>query len=355
MTADAEVARLVTAALGGDRRSVARLLSLAENDPSSWPALGVALAPHTGGAQIVGLTGPPGVGKSTTTAALARAFRDAGRRVGVLAVDPSSPVTGGALLGDRIRMSELAGDQSIFVRSLASRGHLGGLATVTAQALRILDAAGYDLLLVETVGVGQAEVDIASIADTTCLLLAPGAGDGVQAVKAGLLEVADILVVNKTDQPGAARTVADLTAMLRLRAAPGLAGSSTSSTTGSPRAGSSGAGPSGAGSAGARSTGAGFTEAGSGVVRLAAARGEGIDSLVERITAHYRDLAVTGELDRRRVTRAAAEVRTLALAILRTRLETAQSEACLRELANAVAAGTADPVSAAHRLLAALA
>ncbi|MCM3886347.1 methylmalonyl Co-A mutase-associated GTPase MeaB [Frankia sp. R82] len=308
---------LVAAAVGGDRRAVARLLSWAENAPSRWPALGAALAPHTGSAEIIGLTGPPGVGKSTATAALARAYRAAGRRVGVVAVDPSSPVTGGALLGDRIRMAELAGDPGIFVRSLASRGHLGGLALATAQALRVLDAAGFDPLLVETVGVGQAEADIVALADTTCLLLAPGAGDGVQAVKAGLLEVADILVVNKIDQPGAGRTVADLTAMLRLRVDAGAS-------------------------------------APPGVVRLAAAQGEGIDTLVERIAAHRRGLAATGELEHRRVARAAAEIRALALAALRARLAAAEQQVDLDSLARAVAAGTADPASAADRLLAAL-
>ena len=158
----------------------------------------------------MGLTGPPGVGKSTSTSALVTALRRRGRRVGVLAVDPSSPFSGGALLGDRVRMGEHATDEGVFIRSMASRGHLGGLAWSTPQALRVLDAAGCDVVLVETVGVGQSEVEVVALADTTVVLLAPGMGDGVQAAKAGILEVADVLAVNKADRDGARRTVRDL-------------------------------------------------------------------------------------------------------------------------------------------------
>ena len=164
-----------------------------------------ALAPHAGRAHIVGITGSPGVGKSTSTSALVSAYRAAGKRVGVLAVDPSSPFSGGALLGDRVRMQDHATDAGVFIRSMASRGHLGGLAWATPQALRVLDAAGFDVVLVETVGVGQSEVEIAGMADTTLVLLAPGMGDGIQAAKAGILEVGDIYVVNKADRDGADR------------------------------------------------------------------------------------------------------------------------------------------------------
>ncbi|WP_157892220.1 MULTISPECIES: methylmalonyl Co-A mutase-associated GTPase MeaB [Frankia] len=307
-SAEAELA----AAVGGDRRALARLLSAVENTPRRWPEIGAALVGHVGGAQTVGLTGAPGVGKSTTVTALVRAYRRAGRRVGVLAVDPSSPYSGGALLGDRVRMSEHAGDPGVFIRSLASRGRLGGLAAATAQALRVLDAAGFDVILVETVGVGQAEIDIAALADTTCVLLAPDAGDDVQAVKAGLLEVADVLVVNKADRPGAARTAADLTAMTRMRV-------------------------------GARQPV---------VVRVAATLGEGVDELVTCIAAHRRDLAATGELDRRRLARAADEIRGLALTALRDRLAAPPHDERLAELAHHVLAGAADPWSAAERLLA---
>src|SRR5687768_1359139 len=175
-----------------------------------------ALAPYAGQAQIVGITGSPGVGKSTSTNALVGQLRKAGKRVGVLAVDPSSPFSGGALLGDRVRMQDHALDRDVYIRSMASRGHLGGLAWSTPQALRVLDAAGCDVVLIETVGVGQSEVEVAGMADTTCVLLAPGMGDAVQAAKAGILEIGDIYVVNKSDRDGADQLRRDLRSMIAL-------------------------------------------------------------------------------------------------------------------------------------------
>ncbi len=174
------------------------------------------IAPLTGHAHVVGLTGSPGVGKSTVTGALVRAYRDQGLRVGVLAVDPSSPFSGGALLGDRVRMQDHATDDQVFIRSMASRGHLGGLSWATPQALRILAAAGFDVVLIETVGVGQAEVEIASLADTALVVVAPGLGDSIQAAKAGILEIADVFAVNKSDRPGAHEVVRDLRTMLAM-------------------------------------------------------------------------------------------------------------------------------------------
>ena len=174
------------------------------------------IAPHTGQARVIGLTGSPGVGKSTVTGALVRAYRGEGLRVGVLAVDPTSPFTGGALLGDRVRMQDHATDSGVFIRSMASRGHLGGLSWAAPQALRILDAAGFDVIMIETVGVGQAEVEIASLADSTLVIVAPGMGDSVQAAKAGILEIADIFVVNKSDRPGAQEAVRDLRTMMAM-------------------------------------------------------------------------------------------------------------------------------------------
>ncbi|PZS13101.1 MAG: methylmalonyl Co-A mutase-associated GTPase MeaB, partial [Pseudonocardiales bacterium] len=176
-----DVAELVERALRADARAVARLISLVENDSPALREVAAALASHGGHAQVVGLTGAPGVGKSTTTSALVSTLRSAGKRVGVLAVDPSSPFSGGALLGDRVRMQEHATDEGVFIRSMASRGQLGGLSAAVPQGLRVLSAAGCDVVLVETVGVGQAEVEIASLADTTMVLLAPGMGDGIQA------------------------------------------------------------------------------------------------------------------------------------------------------------------------------
>jgi LAO/AO transport system kinase len=200
----------------GRRRDIARLITKVENrDPGSDTALR-RLYPHTGKAHVVGVTGPPGSGKSTLVNAMALELRRRQMQIGIVAVDPSSPFTGGAFLGDRIRMRDLAGDQGIFIRSMASRGTLGGLARTTSDVVKVLDAAGFDMVLVETVGAGQAEVDIAATAHTTLVIEAPGMGDEVQTIKAGILEIADVLVVNKADRPGSDRTVKALRAMLRM-------------------------------------------------------------------------------------------------------------------------------------------
>lgn len=207
---------LVPRILEGDQRALARLISLIEDDgPPAREAL-AALHPHTGRAHVVGVTGAPGTGKSTLVNELAKGFRRRGATVGIVAVDPTSPFTGGALLGDRVRLRDLAGDPGIFIRSMATRGSLGGLARATGDVIKILDAAGFAIVLVETVGVGQAEVDIARTAHTTIVVEAPGLGDDVQALKAGLMEIADILVVNKADRPGAAQTARALEVALEL-------------------------------------------------------------------------------------------------------------------------------------------
>src|SRR6185437_3519436 len=195
---------------------LARLISLVENSAPELRQVATALAPLTGQARVVGLTGAPGVGKSTITAALVAAYRERGQRVAVLAVDPTSPFSGGALLGDRVRMQDHATDPHVFIRSMATRGHLGGLSEAAPQALRVLDAAGFAVLLVETVGVGQAEVEIASLADTTLVAVAPGMGDAIQAAKAGILEVGDVFVVNKADKSGAQEAVRDLRGMIAM-------------------------------------------------------------------------------------------------------------------------------------------
>lgn len=211
-----DVPSLVAQAREGRPRAVARLISLVEGASPQLREVMAALAPLTGGAYVVGLTGSPGVGKSTSTSALVSAYRRMGKRVGVLAVDPSSPFSGGALLGDRVRMSDHASDPGVYIRSMATRGHLGGLAWSAPQAIRVLDAAGCDVVLVETVGVGQSEVEIASQADTSVVLLAPGMGDGIQAAKAGILEIGDVYVVNKADRDGADATARELNHMLGL-------------------------------------------------------------------------------------------------------------------------------------------
>ena len=273
------------------------------------------LAPDAGRAHVVGVTGAPGVGKSTTTNALVTALRAAGHRVGVLAVDPSSPFSGGALLGDRIRMSEHAADPEVFIRSMASRGHLGGLSWAAPQALRVLDAAGCDVVLLETVGVGQSEVEVAGTADTTLVLMAPGMGDGIQAAKAGILEVADVLVVNKADREGADRTVRDLRHAVQL---------GTGSDPGGWRV------P---------------------VVRSVATDGTGIDDLLTAVEAHRSWLGEEG-LRTRRVRRAAREVEGLAVESLRARVGGLGGNARLDDLARDVVAGRTDPYAAADRLVA---
>jgi LAO/AO transport system kinase len=306
---------LVERALDGEQRAVARLITLVEDASPRLREVMAALAPHTGRARIIGLTGSPGVGKSTSVAALVTAFRAQGRRVGVLAVDPSSPFSGGALLGDRVRMQEHATDPGVFIRSMASRGHLGGLSWATPQALRILDAAGAEVILVETVGVGQAEVEVASLADTTIVLVAPGMGDAIQAAKAGILEVADVFIVNKADRDGADNAVRDLRNML-----------------------SYGDGPHGAWRPP--------------IVRTVASRQEGVGDVLAAVEAHHEWLESTGELTRRRTDRAAAEIEAIALAQVRARFGDLHGAVALPALAGRVVAGEIDPYSAADELVA---
>ncbi len=310
---DVDVPSLVSAAREGSPRAVARLISLVEDAHPALREVMAALAADAGRAHVVGLTGAPGVGKSTTTNALVAAYRARGLRVGVLAVDPTSPFSGGALLGDRIRMSEHAADDGVYIRSMASRGHLGGLSWAAPQALRVLDAAGCDVVLLETVGVGQSEVEVAGTADTTVVLVAPGMGDGVQAAKAGILEVADVLVVNKSDRDGASGTSRDLRHMVD-RAA--------------------------------RDEGAWRTP----VVRAVATSGEGLDDLVDSIGAHRRWLGADG-LRGRRLRRAAREVEAIALETLRARVGGVSGRDRLEVLAAEVVDGDTDPWTAADRLV----
>jgi LAO/AO transport system kinase len=207
---------LAVAVLEGSRRALARLLTLVENESDGAGEALAELFPHTGRARIIGVTGAPGTGKSSLVNALARVYREQNKTVGIIAVDPTSPFSGGAILGDRIRMRDLAGDSGVFIRSMATRGSLGGLAHATRDAVRLLDAAGFDVVLVETVGAGQSEVDIVRTAQTTIVVEAPGLGDDIQAIKAGILEIADVLVINKADRPGAENTRRALRSMLEL-------------------------------------------------------------------------------------------------------------------------------------------
>jgi LAO/AO transport system kinase len=309
-----DVAELVEQARAGRARAVGRLLSLVEDESPALREVMAALAPHAGRAHVVGVTGPPGVGKSTSTSALVSALRRDGRTVGVVAIDPSSPFSGGALLGDRVRMSEHATDPGVFIRSMASRGHLGGLAWTTPQALRVLDASGFDVVLVETVGVGQSEVDVAGAADTTVVLLAPGMGDGIQAAKAGILEVGDVYVVNKADRDGARSVRRDLRSMLALTERPEGAWRPP-------------------------------------VLLTTAHTGEGIDDVVAQLDEHLAWARASGSLRARRVRRAKAEVEAIALTALRRRWTGVADRTELDDLAAEVVDGSLDPYAAADRLL----
>jgi LAO/AO transport system kinase len=290
----------------GDKRALARVISWVENgDPRSRSVLR-ELKSAAARTRVIGLTGAPGAGKSTVTSALVRAFRERGLTVAVLAVDPSSPFTGGALLGDRIRMQEHATDDGVFIRSMGSRGQLGGLAAAAPQAIRVLQAAGYEVILIETVGVGQAEVEIASAADSTVVLVVPGMGDSIQAAKAGVLEVADILVVNKADRPDTQATLRDLRAMVSLARA----------------------------------------EWKPPIVPTVATSGEGVEDLLGQLARHDEWLESSGERARRRLARARGEVTALAFGTLARRLVVPA------ELAARVADGRCDPTEAAEELLA---
>jgi len=307
-------AAAVQRARDGDVRALGRLLTWVENGAPELRQVLAAAAPLTGRARVLGLTGAPGVGKSTLSGALVAAYRQRGLRVGVLAVDPSSPFTGGALLGDRVRMQQHATDPDVFIRSMASRGQLGGLSRATPQALRVLDAAGFDVILVETVGVGQAEVAVASLADSTLVIVAPGLGDAIQAAKAGILETGDLFVVNKSDQPGAQEAVRDLRTMIAMaQRAPG--------------------------------------DWKPPIVLTVAASGAGLDDLTGQLDSHWAWLDDTGEGERRRLARAREEISEIALAELRRRLGGLPGDARLDELARQVAAGELDPYAAADELI----
>lgn len=304
---------LMDAAAGGDRRSVAKLLSLVERGGDGARAAGAVAHPRTGGGYTVGITGAPGAGKSTLTGALLSVIRAGHEAVAVLAIDPSSPFTGGAILGDRIRMQEHALDDGVFIRSMATRGHLGGLALATPQAVRVLDAAGFPWVLVETVGVGQVEVEIVGAADTTVVVVNPGWGDAVQANKAGLMEIADVFVINKADRPGAPETRRDLEAMLDLTAAV-----------------------------------EGWRPP---IVDVVATEGTGIAELWDTIGAHRAHLESTGELGRRRGRRAREELTRIVAERLLMKARQSSEGDRFDDLLDQVEARSTDPWTAADELL----
>ena len=319
----ARAATLADAARAGDRRALARLLTAVENHtPVAEHALR-RLYPLAGGAHLVGITGPPGAGKSTLVAVLIAALREAGRTVAVVAVDPSSPITGGALLGDRVRMQAYASDDGVFIRSMAARGHAGGLAATSTVAATVLDAAGFDTVLLETVGTGQSEVEVAAAADTTVVLEAPEMGDEVQAIKAGLLEVADIIVVNKGDRPGAQRTAAQLRAML----VPTVARKDIDPSRPAPKRPE--------------------------VLVTTALTGDGVPALLAALD-HHRAAGGNGVTAAPRRARATAQVRAVLVERLWDRLGAAELRPGTEAAIDAVASHELDPYAAADALLAAV-
>jgi LAO/AO transport system kinase len=310
-----DVQQVVRGVLQSDRRAMARAISMVEDGADGLPELIAGLYPSTGSAYTVGLTGSPGVGKSTLAAALVGAVRARDVSVAVLAVDPTSPFSGGALLGDRLRMQSHATDPKVFIRSMASRGHLGGLALAAPEALRVLDASGAELVMIETVGVGQAEVEVAGQADTTLVVVAPGWGDAIQASKAGILEVADVFVVNKADREGAREAARDLEHMLHM--GPELEWTPP-------------------------------------IVLTTATTGEGIDDLWEAVERHGKHLEATGLLEGKRRGRILKEVEEMVLARLRRRMAATLEEGALEELGDDLMARRVDPYGATDILLARL-
>lgn len=302
---------LLARARAGERGALARVLSVVERGGPDGRALARLTHPLGGGAYTVGITGAPGAGKSTLTNALVDQIRGSGDRVAVLAIDPSSPFSGGAILGDRVRMQDHTGDDGVFIRSMATRGHLGGLSLATQEAIRALDATGWPWIVVETVGVGQVEVEVAGAADTTVVVVNPGWGDAVQANKAGLLEIADLFVINKADRPGAKEARRDLDRMLDLAARSGWRPP---------------------------------------IVDTVAATGSGVDELWEAIVRHRAHLEADGALEARRRSRVAGEITEIVAALLRERAR-AHAGAELDRLAAQVADRSIDPWTAAERLL----
>ena len=331
---------LVQGVCAGDRLSLARAISQVEDEQEAAQAILRALFPHTGRAHIIGVTGAPGTGKSTLVTVLAQSYRAQGLTVGIVAIDPTSPFTGGALLGDRVRMRTLSGDSGVFMRSMATRGSLGGLSKTTNDVVTVMDAAGFDRILVETVGVGQAEVEIASMAHTTLVVEAPGLGDEVQAIKAGILEIADILVVNKADRPGADRTIKALEMMLematgsirQLRHHGQLLEVQTPAVLAEPVARWQ------------------IT-----VLKTIAATNEGIAELRERIEDHRTWLRESGEIAQREQLRVAHTLENIIRAELNRRIKASLPVEKLNDLVAAVRQRATDPYTAATKLLAEMA
>ena len=334
MTADHEP--LLEGLLSGEHRALARTISLIEDRSPGYRDLVSRLYAHAGNASVVGVTGSPGAGKSTLVDKLAEAYRERGETVGIIAIDPSSPFTGGAVLGDRIRMASTVGDMDVFVRSMSARGSLGGLSTATADAVTAMDAFGKDRIIIETVGAGQNEIDIVKTADTVAVLVPPGSGDEVQTLKAGILEIADVFVVNKADRTGADRTVQELLEMVDLG-------------QGGPFGGVSG-------HHGPTADGTGDEPADDGwstpVLKTVATDGTGLEALLEALEDHQKHLANSGEGDRRGRRRAAELLRTLVREDVNSHLEESLEQAGgLESLAEDIRTGRTDPYTVADEVV----
>lgn len=299
--------------LDGDKRACARLISIVENDEAQGAEIIKEIYKHTGNAHVIGITGPPGGGKSTLTDKLAKELRKRDKKVAIIAIDPTSPFTGGAILGDRIRMQDLATDPGVFIRSMGTRGYLGGLSKATQSAIKILDVYGADYIFVETVGVGQSEVDIVKTADTVVMVMVPGLGDDIQAIKAGVMEIGDIFAINKSDLDGAARTAAEVKAMLDL---------SQNKEYRPP------------------------------VVQVIASKNKEIDVLLDEIIKHMEDMKASGKLQNRREKNARMEIiKLVELEIMRTIFNKAKSENILDDISRDVALRYTDPFTACENLM----
>lgn len=368
---------LLSRFLNGERRALARAISLVENGAPEAPELLRQLWSRTGRAHVIGITGPPGAGKSTLVDRLAGAFRTQGKAVGILAVDPTSPFSGGAILGDRIRMGRTLADPGVFMRSLASRGHLGGLSAATAEVIALMDAFGFDVILVETVGAGQSEVEVMGLAQTTLVVLIPGMGDEIQAIKAGILEIGDLFTINKADRDGADRAVMEIEMMLDLghmgeaginRWAPAAEAGTAQLNAGaiarldrthhhSDEELAAVKGLTNAAKHAAERHGTanpGDTSWRPPVLQTVAKDGQGIDDLVARLTEHYQFLALTGRIERLRAAEARSTLRErVSQEVARLVLARAEASGDLQSLTDQLANRSIDPLTAVERLLAA--
>jgi len=348
MTMDEADESLLEALLAGEHRALARVISKIENRSPGYRDLVSELYAHTGNADVIGITGSPGAGKSTLVDKLAEAYRERGETVGVIAIDPSSPFTGGAVLGDRIRMASTVGDMDVFVRSMSARGTLGGLSTATADAVKAMDAFGKDKIIIETVGAGQNEIDIVRTADTVAVLVPPGSGDDIQTLKAGILEIADVFVVNKADREGADRTVQELREMVHLGEESGLAGGG--GHHGVDAMDGDGAGWGDADEDSAEGEDESWT---SPIVETIATKGTGVDTFIDELANHRSYLVESGAHAEKVRQRYAEEIRTLLREDVHALLEDELADSGgIDDLAEAVRQGETDPYTIATDVLA---